>query len=277
VIPLTQPDSGTSLALVSARGWPALVTERLGGWLLQAADGFTGRANSVVPCGDPGLPLAEALAVVQDFYARVGLPARIQVVVGSPLEAQLSGRGWVVVTSGKEAYATSEVQVARLEEMLARLDDAPTFDVDLGNRVDDAWLALYGRTTTPSAARHVLTSPERLALARVVPPPDAAGAPRTGPAVAPATPPGRPEVVGIGRGVVTGPWLGVSAVEVASTYRRRGIARAIMARIGRWGREHGASWVYLQVGSDNVAAKALYGRLGFALDHHYRYYAPQPD
>jgi N-acetylglutamate synthase len=264
VIPVTQPESGTPLALVSARGWPALVTERLGGWLLQAADGFTGRANSVIPLGDPGRPLADALAYVQDFYARAGLPARIQVMVGSPMEDQLRDRGWVLVTSGKEAYSTSEVQVARLEEMMARLDDTVAVDVHLDNQVDDAWLALYGRTTTPAAARHVLASPERLALARVELPPGT------------ATVRARPVLAGIGRGVVTGPWLGVSAVETAPSFRRRGIARAIMARIGRWGREQGASWVYLQVGSDNTAAKALYERLGFDIDHHYRYYAPHP-
>ncbi|MEQ4207887.1 GNAT family N-acetyltransferase [Actinopolymorpha sp. B17G11] len=252
---------------MSAHGWPALVTERLGGWLLQAADGFTGRANSVVPHGDPGLPLEDALAFVERFYARAGLPARIQVAVGSGMEEALRGRGWAVVTSGKEAYATSEVQVARLDEMMARLSDisaadSSAADVELGRTLDESWLGLYGRTTTLEAARHVLASPENVALARVARPPDAVTADR------------RPELAGIGRGVVTGPWLGVAAVEVSPPCRRRGMARAIMARIGRWGRDLGASWVYLQVGSSNTAAKALYERLGFGVDHHYRYYSP---
>ena len=30
-----------------------------GGWLLRAAAGFTGRANSALAAGDPGMPLAE--------------------------------------------------------------------------------------------------------------------------------------------------------------------------------------------------------------------------
>jgi N-acetylglutamate synthase len=289
VIPVTPPASGTSLALVSAHGWPALVTEYLGGWLLQSSDGFTGRANSVVPHGDPGVPIDEALTSVQKFYARAGLPALIQVPVGLPLEDQLRRRGWVVATSGKDAYATSEVQVARLDVMVARLADSstadsstagssaagssaaaiadpPAVDVELGRTLDESWLALYGRTTTPNAARHVLASPEKVTLARVPPPSD----PRSGPA-------GRErgqELAGIARGVVTGQWLGVAAVEVAPPWRRRGIARALMARIGHWGRDLGASWVYLQVGSSNAAAKRLYERLGFEVDHHYRYYSP---
>lgn len=241
--------------MVSAQGWPAVHTERLGGWLLQAADGFTGRANSVVPLGSPGAPLDQALAMVQDFYEARGLPPRIQVVVGSALEASLRSRGWEVLASGKEAYASAEVQVAPLATMLDRLAGTPEADVRLTTDLDETWLELYGRTTTQAAVRHVLGGPPGQAtLARVVV--DGQG------------------VVGIGRGVVTPPWLGVAAVEVTASMRRRGLARAIMARLGNWALDRGAAWVYLQVGSDNAAARSLYGRLGFTVDHAYRYYTP---
>src|SRR5664279_2894578 len=42
-------------------GWPPLRRAELGGWLLRAGAGFTGRANSVLPLGDPGIPLTEAV------------------------------------------------------------------------------------------------------------------------------------------------------------------------------------------------------------------------
>ncbi|MBO0869445.1 MAG: GNAT family N-acetyltransferase, partial [Micromonosporaceae bacterium] len=57
------------LELAADRAWPAPETERLGGWLLRAADGFTGRANSALPIGDPGCPLAAALDAVEHWYA----------------------------------------------------------------------------------------------------------------------------------------------------------------------------------------------------------------
>ena len=265
------PATAEQLALVSAQGWPALETQRLGGWLLQAADGFTGRANSVVPAADPGMPLDQALGHVQAFYARSGLPARIQVVVGSPLEDALRSRGWEVLASGKEAYATSEVRVAPLGELLARVDGAPDADVRLTTTLDDAWLAVYGRTTTPAAARHVLAGAEQVALARIDHP-----AGRTADEAL-ADRPGSTRLVGIGRGVVTGPWLGISAVEVVPSMRRRGLALAIMAALGRWARDRGATWVYLQVGTSNRAARRLYDRLGFRTDHEYRYYVPPFD
>jgi GNAT superfamily N-acetyltransferase len=242
------PDSGEGLALVAAAGWPAVETQALGDWLLQAAEGFTGRANSVVPAGDPGVPLAEALAAVRTFYAERGLPPLIQTVVGSSLEQALEHAGWVVRPSGKTPYALVDVQVARI----ADVDLAPSAAVELESPLDDDWLALYGRSADP-AARHVLTGGGQVpvALARLGDP-----------------------LLAIGRGVVTGPWLGIGAVEVAEHARRQGHGLAIMGALLEWGRAQGARWSYLQVGTDNAPALALYERLGYRTDHQYRYYTP---
>ncbi len=50
-----------------------------GGWLLRAAGGFTGRANSALATGDPGMPLAGAAAEVCRWYTARGLPAMVSV------------------------------------------------------------------------------------------------------------------------------------------------------------------------------------------------------
>ncbi|MFD0595838.1 hypothetical protein ACFQZ4_28950 [Catellatospora coxensis] len=52
------------------------MVEELGAWRLRAAGGYTGRANSALPVGDPGLPLPEAIDAVVAFYRRQGLPRR---------------------------------------------------------------------------------------------------------------------------------------------------------------------------------------------------------
>ena len=49
------------LERAAALHWQAPETEPLGEWRLRAAAGFTGRANSALPLGDPGLPLPEAV------------------------------------------------------------------------------------------------------------------------------------------------------------------------------------------------------------------------
>src|SRR6185437_16169690 len=62
------PRDVLALEEVAALGWPAPETRRLGRWLLRAAEGWTGRGNSVLPLGDPGLPLDDALAEVTAWY-----------------------------------------------------------------------------------------------------------------------------------------------------------------------------------------------------------------
>src|SRR6266705_4661080 len=74
---LAMPVSIGELEAVAARGWRAPEEAPLGGWLLRAAEGFTGRANSALAVGDPGMPLAAATAKVSDWYRARGLPAMI--------------------------------------------------------------------------------------------------------------------------------------------------------------------------------------------------------
>jgi N-acetylglutamate synthase len=48
-----------------------------------------------------------------------------------------------------------------------------------------------------------------------------------------------------------------------------------MAALHRWGAEHGAHRVYLQVSASNAPARALYRRAGLIEHHRYHYrYAP---
>src|ERR1700733_14369419 len=86
----------------AALGWRAPGEERLGDWLLRAADGFTGRANSALATGHPGLPLDQAARAVRDWYQARGLPAMIAISYpagrpqADPLDGFLAGLGWGV-------------------------------------------------------------------------------------------------------------------------------------------------------------------------------------
>jgi ribosomal protein S18 acetylase RimI-like enzyme len=59
-------------------------------------------------------------------------------------------------------------------------------------------------------------------------------------------------------------------MEVLSDYRRRGLAARVLRALAGWGATNGATRCYLQVEDTNVAARALYGGLGFARHHRYR-------
>jgi ribosomal protein S18 acetylase RimI-like enzyme len=69
----------------------------------------------------------------------------------------------------------------------------------------------------------------------------------------------------------------VTAVTVDERHRRRGLATAVMAGLGTWARDRGASSCVLQVAGSNVPALSLYERLGFTEHHRYHYrLGPEP-
>jgi GNAT superfamily N-acetyltransferase len=78
----------------------------------------------------------------------------------------------------------------------------------------------------------------------------------------------------VGVGAYRDDWVGYRGIEVAPEHRRQGLGVAVMAALLEWGAERGATTAYLQVLGDNVAALALYERLGFVTHHAYRYLAP---
>ncbi|WP_460082647.1 GNAT family N-acetyltransferase [Streptomyces variabilis] len=251
------------LARITARGWRPVESERLGDWELRAAAGFTRRANSVLPLGDPGLPLNDALTAVRRWYAARGLPAYAQTATGAEgtqelLCAELEKRGWV-------REVTAELWTGGLAPV-ADLGDG-TSGVLLSRDADEAWLARYQRKGVGEVALRVLGG-------------GSPGAPAPGePSVWFATVPGGPGAeapAAIGRCVVDGRWAGFAAVEVDPARRREGLATAVMAALAARALEEGASAAWLQVETDNEGGRALYDRLGFAPHHAYHHYrAPE--
>jgi N-acetylglutamate synthase len=237
------------LARVCARAWRPVESERLGEWDLRAASGFTRRANSVLPLGDPGLPLDGALDVVRRWYGDRGLPAYIQTATGAegtqePLCAELERRGWV-------REVTAELWIGALAPV-ADLAEAEAGGVVLAREADEAWLARYQRKGIGEVALKVLADGPSVWFASV-----------PGEGAAPAA---------IGRCVVDGRWAGFAAVEVDPRQRRRGLATVVMAALARRALEEGASAAWLQVEADNAGARALYAGMGFGAHHAYHHY-----
>src|ERR1700761_8948140 len=73
-----------------------MVDQPLGQWRLRAAGGFTGRANSALTIGDPGLPVGTALRLITAFARDNGIPATAHVVSGARIETPLAEAGWAV-------------------------------------------------------------------------------------------------------------------------------------------------------------------------------------
>lgn len=73
------------------------------------------------------------------------------------------------------------------------------------------------------------------------------------------------------RAALDGDWVGVHALQVATTRRRGGLGTALVADLLGWGAERGATTAWLHVEVDNDAARALYERLRFVPHHATRY------
>jgi N-acetylglutamate synthase len=243
-----------ALERMAAAHWRGTEEQWLGDWLLRAAEGFTGRANSALPLGDPGMPLDEALAAVTRWYRDRGLPPTIVVPrpldddsVGLDLDRQLDERSWL--TRPGPAFV-----------MLAGLPlAAPVAGLGAGREVradrepDDAWAAMYhyrGQAHLPPVAAKVLASAEEQSFVSI----------REG-----------DEVLAIARLSIAGGWAGITAVEVSPDHRRQGLGTAITAAVGETAARRGVRSVFLQVEVDNAPARALYGRLGFRYSHRYHY------
>jgi ribosomal protein S18 acetylase RimI-like enzyme len=247
VAKLVEPAAAEILALeaTAARGWRARDVVENHGWLLRADEGFTRRANSVLPLGQLTVPLDAALDEARDWYAVRGLPLRVQLPQHARrlLDAGLGERGW-------PATADTYVLAARLDT-LRRALPVPPGEARIATAPDDAWLARFRDRATPPAARALLARHDRVGFAEIR---------RDGATVA------------IGRGAVDDGWLGITAVEVDPAVRRQGLATAIMGALWRWAAdEHGATRGYVQVTAGNAAAISLYERLGYWHHHSYRY------
>jgi ribosomal protein S18 acetylase RimI-like enzyme len=234
----------TRLEYLCADAWPALVDEPMGAWRLRAAGGFTGRANSALAVGDPGLPFDAALDRVRAFAGAHGIGPRLQTPVGSPWSRSAERAGWVL-DAGHEAGAEVAVLVTDLTAgaVPEGFDDEPSAD----------WWAVDGAGAT-DAERHVLTAADTLGF---------------GLARSPAG-----EAVGAIRAAVVEDHLHLSRLRTVPAARRTGVATALTAGAAAWGRAHGARWGVLQVALDNEPALAFYRREGWTEHHRYHYLIP---
>jgi ribosomal protein S18 acetylase RimI-like enzyme len=248
------------LERVAADGWQATEQVALGDWLLRAAGGFTGRANSALAVGDPGLPLPLAIDHVRQWYQARGLPAMVAVGYpldqpeDNPVDIYLAEAGWSV-HHGAIAMTTA-ADAGAAEAGAAGPPDGPV-RIEVADEPGDGWLDLYryrGGVPPPISRRLLVSAPwQAFASVRL------AG-----------------ETVAIGRVAAARGWAGLTAVEVHPGHRRRGLGRVITAALVRAAADRGRNGIYLQVEDTNLAARALYQGMGFADHHGYHYRIERP-
>ena len=232
-------------------GLPALITDTEDGWLLRRSEGYSRRANCVMPLGPCRLPLTAKITAAEGLYSAEDLPCIFKLTQASEpagLDAELERRGY-----------SRDAETLVLTRDLAQAPAMPD-GVNLSSEPDAAWLDTW-RSLSPRTEQFGIL--RRLLQAIITP----AAFARIDPAV---------QEIGSARAVVSDDWVGLFDLAVHSDHRRCGYGRALADARLAWGHAQGARRAYLQVMADNGTAQRLQARLGFTETYRY-WYRIQPE
>jgi ribosomal protein S18 acetylase RimI-like enzyme len=259
--PVAAADRASVLDELAANAIPAATVWHLDGWVLRHTPEVPmRRANSVLTlAAGTTLDLDERLAIAERLYRDAGRPPRLQVgpnAAPDGLDDALAARGY-------EVEAPVDVCIATTAAVLAMDDASPEgpaagFDgatVERHPFPDERWLATWRDCDTSDRPVELYGDAYRALLRRV------------GPEVLALAVPG----IGVALGVRERGWVGVFSMKTHPAHRRRGVARALLRDFAQWGEGGGANRMYLQVETDNDAARGLYERAGFTRHHGYWY------
>ena len=224
---------------ISNETWQADREVRHGKWLARLSQGFTLRANSVLPqgagpLGDPPEGIDESIASIKKLYEESGLiPAFVlPLPIYSELDSYLHARGWSQKLVAQ--YLVNECATKKPE---------PRDDVvfSYAARPDDQWLGAQGD--------------ENLLPIMVRTPATYGALHHEG------------VIVGVGRIAVVGSWSIITRLYIAPDYRGKGLSKFLMNSLTHTAFLEGATKIFLQVDELNAVAIALYQSMGFRHHH----------
>jgi ribosomal protein S18 acetylase RimI-like enzyme len=228
---------------------PALESELFDGWILRAAGGYTGRANSAAPLYPGELEAAEKVGHTETWFRSRGLTPMIRLTAAAQptnLESVLADRGYRLRDEGVS------VQICSLEGEVPSVDGIEITE----GRVPESWLmAMAGFQPKVAPQLGVVRSLfSRLPAASAYALISSEGTPAA-----------------IGRAVFQHGHVGLFDIFTRRDLRRRGLAGGITRTLLAWGVRNGATGAYLQVVPSNTAACHLYAGLGFNESYRYWY------
>jgi len=229
------------------------------GWLVRCSPGKAQRARCIQPVADGRLPLDQRLALCAELYRDAGLPMLARLTPFSRplgLDDALAERGWT-------AYDDTRVMLLPdLQELQA--DTAPPVPAGLRwARVSHQHYAAAVGKLRGSPALECSAHAERLQASPV---------PYQGWLLSRVD---DQRVLACGQIASESTIVGLYDVFTDEQARRQGLAAWLCLALLMQARAAGAQTAYLQVGADNLAARAVYRRMGFFDAYAYHYRTPQ--
>lgn len=223
--------------------WPADEIKEIGKWRLRISDGFTLRANSVLPTGagplgEPNIDLETAVDEVIKIYQAAGLTPTftLPLPIYDELDNYLAGLGWKIKFGAE--YLVNDIS-ANLEV------ESSDFQIEIKSEPSPEWLAVQGDHQLERIMRNYPAK-----YAAVI---------------------HKGKFVGAGRIATYEKWSLATRVFVDQEIRGKGIGTLLMRALMAAARDEGATKVGLQVDSENGAGLALYRSMGFRFHHSYNY------
>lgn len=222
------------------------------GWLVRFCAGKAKRARCVNAVAPGQLPVAEKLALCQRVFDEAKLPLIVRI---TPMSQPRTLDNWLE-TKGLRAFDDTRVMI---HTDLSSLEAEP-FDegVSLQRVGHSAFAQIVGQLRGSPLAQQQAHA-QRLELSPV---PFEAWALRRA---------GEANVLACGQTAMEADMVGLYDVFTADRERNQGWARRLCAELLRRAVQKGARTGYLQVDADNLPARAVYQRLGFADGYAYHY------
>lgn len=218
--------------------WPAQEIMEYGKWRLRISDGFSMRANSVLPIGEPPIDLAAAVDEVISIYRKNKLKPTfsIPLPIFEELDRYLEQHSWDIKIDAN--FLIKDIGAIEFS-------NHPQFELEILDYPSKLWLEVNSDQPLEKIMRRY---PARY------------GALKNG-----------EQIIAVGRIATLGSWSIVTRLFVNPSFRGKGLAKILMNNLLSAAVNDGATKVALQVDNENGAALALYQSMGFTMHHKFVY------
>ena len=218
--------------------WPAQEIVEYGKWRLRISDGFSMRANSVLPIGEPPIDLASAVDEITHIYREKKLKPTfsIPLPIFDELDRYLEQHGWNIKIDANFLIR----DIGAIE-----VSSDPQFSIEILDYPSEEWLETNSDQPLEKIMRRY---PARYGAIKIC-----------------------EQIIAVGRIATLGSWSIVTRLFVNPSFRGKGVAKNLMNNLLSAAVSDGATKVALQVDNENGAALALYQSMGFTTHHKFVY------
>ena len=218
--------------------WPAQEIVEYGKWRLRISDGFSMRANSVLPIGEPPIDLASAIDEITNIYHEKKLKPTfsIPLPIFDELDRYLEQHGWNIKIDANFLIR----DIGAIE-----VSSDPQFSIEILDYPSEEWLETNSDQPLEKIMRRY---PARYGAIKI-----------------------GEQIIAVGRIATLGSWSIVTRLFVNPSFRGKGVAKNLMNNLLSAAVSDGATKVALQVDNENGAALALYQSMGFTTHHKFVY------